>query len=96
MSCYFIAQINIHDPEEYEKYLDGYDEVFGKFKGEVVAVDDSVTLLEGEWPFGRTVVIKFPNQEELEQWYRSPGYQKLVKHRHKASTANIVAVKGRD
>lgn len=96
MSCYFVAQINIHDQQEYDRYLDGYDEVFSSFKGEVVAVDDTVTVLEGQWPYGRTVIIKFPNQKELEQWYRSSAYRELVKHRHRASSANIVAVKGRD
>lgn len=96
MSCYFVAQINIHDQQEYDRYLEGYGEIFASFKGEVVAVDDSVTVLEGQWPYGRTVVIKFPDQEELEKWYRSPQYRELVKHRHKASNANIVAVKGRD
>ena len=30
MSSYFLAQINIKDPEEYEKYLQGYDEIFNK------------------------------------------------------------------
>lgn len=96
MSSYFIAQINIHDPEEYARYLEGYDEIFAKYNGTVVAVDDDVKLLEGEWPYGRTVVIRFPSSEELMAWYESPEYQALAKHRRKASTANIVLVKGRD
>jgi hypothetical protein len=27
VSTYFIAQISIHDPEEYEKYLSGFNEI---------------------------------------------------------------------
>ncbi len=93
MSCYFIAQINIHDREEYQKYLDGYDEIFSKYKGIVVTVDEHPTLLEGEWPFERTVLIHFPNEIEARRWYESPEYQALASHRHRASKANIVLVK---
>ncbi len=50
MSTYFIAQIKIHDPDEYEKYLDGFDEVFSKYDAEVVLVDDNPELLEGIGP----------------------------------------------
>lgn len=93
MSCYFIAQINIYDREEYQKYLDGYDEVFEKFQGSVEAVDEDPTILEGEWPYARTVVIHFPDEEEAKRWYNSSEYQELVKHRHRSSSANIALIK---
>jgi uncharacterized protein (DUF1330 family) len=96
MSCYFVAQIDIHDPDEYDKYLAGYDEVFDKFKGKVVAVDDKVSRLEGEWPIGRTVIIRFPDMAEARRWYDSPEYQALAVHRRNASRANIALVEGRD
>jgi uncharacterized protein (DUF1330 family) len=96
MSCYFIAQINIHDSEKYQEYLDGYDEVFARYKGEVVAVDDDITVLEGKWPFRRTVVIRFPDEAEVRRWYDSDEYQVLAKHRRRASHANIVLVHGGD
>lgn len=94
MSSYFIAQIDIHDSREYERYLAGFDEVFARYQGEVLAVDNSVTLLEGEWPFGRTVIIRFPSDEELLRWYRSAEYRQLARHRREASRANIVMVRG--
>jgi uncharacterized protein (DUF1330 family) len=96
MSSYFIAQINIHGAEEYKKYLAGYDEIFNRFNGKVLAVDDNVKVLEGDWPYGRTVVIRFPSDKELMAWYESPEYQALAKHRQNASAANIVLVNGRD
>ncbi|MFC1483658.1 DUF1330 domain-containing protein [Candidatus Neomarinimicrobiota bacterium] len=95
MSSYFIAQINIHDSRVYDKYLAGYDEVFARYRGEVIAVDNNVTVLEGEWPFGRTVVIRFPNEKELLRWYRSAEYQELARHRRQASKANIVMLTDR-
>ena len=95
MSSYFIAQIKIHDQEEYDKYLAGYDEVFAKYQGKVIVVDDDPTVLEGEWPYTRTVVIRFPNEAEVRRWYDSAEYQKLVQHRHKGSQADVIIVQGR-
>jgi len=93
MSCYFVAQINITDRDEYQKYLDGYDQIFSKYKGIVVAVDEYPAILEGEWPYERTVLIRFPDEEEARRWYESPEYRNLAKHRHRSSNANIVLVK---
>lgn len=93
MSCYIIAQIKIHDRKEYEKYESGFDEIFKKYKGIIVAIDEDPVVLEGDWPYTRTVLIRFPNEEEARRWYESPEYQKLAEHRHRASTGNIVLVR---
>lgn len=95
MDCFFVAQINIEDSDEYQRYLAGYDEVFSKFNGTVLAADDDVEILEGDWPFGRTVIVRFPSPEELLKWYRSPEYEELARHRRNASSANIALVHGR-
>lgn len=96
MSCYFIAQIEIEDNEEYARYLAGYDAIFERYEGVVVAVDDEVETLEGSWPYGRTVLIRFPSKDALNAWYRSAEYQALAEHRRRASRGNLVAVRGRE
>jgi len=93
MSCYVIAQIRIQDKQEYSKYEDGFDEIFGNYKGIVVLVDEEPVILEGDWPYTRTVVIRFPGEDEARRWYDSPEYQKLARHRWNSSEANIVLVK---
>jgi len=93
MSCYLVAQINITDRAEYQKYLDGYDEIFTKYKAIVVAVDECPAVLEGEWPYERTVLIRFSDEEEATRWYESSEYQDLAKHRHRSSEANIVLLR---
>ena len=95
MSCYFVAQISIHDPGEYERYLEGFDEVFEKYDGEVVAVDDHPSVLEGHWDRTRIVLIRFPSEEEARRWYDSPEYQEIVQHRWRASKADVILVTGR-
>jgi uncharacterized protein (DUF1330 family) len=95
MSCYFIAHISINDPETYQKYLDGFDEVFKNYQGQVIMVDDEPSVLEGEWNHTRIVMIRFPDETEARRWYESPEYQELVQYRWQAADADIILTKGR-
>ena len=96
MSVYFIARIKIKDQEEYKLYEDGFDKIFAKYDGRVVAVDNDPAVLEGEWLHTRAVMIRFPGEEEFRRWYESAEYQKLARHRFQASDADVILVKGRD
>ena len=46
MTHFFVAQIKINDPVEYGKYLEHLDDIFSKFKGEYLAIDESPAILE--------------------------------------------------
>ncbi len=96
MACYFVAQIEILDRDAYDRYLDGFDEVFARFDGAVLAVDDEVRTLEGTWPLRRTVLIRFPDEAALLAWYESAEYQRLAAVRRSGSVANIALVHGSD
>lgn len=41
MSCYFIANIRIHDEKEYQKYIEKSGSTFRKYNGEYLAVDNN-------------------------------------------------------
>ncbi len=94
MSHYIIAQIEIVDREEYGKYEAGFTEIFSKFDGSVLSVDEQPKLLEGSWPHTRTVLIEFPSEQSALDWYFSDEYQALAKHRFASSSANIAIIAG--
>jgi uncharacterized protein (DUF1330 family) len=94
MSVYIMASIAVEDWNEYGKYQEGFLDVFVKYKGEILAVSDEPEVIEGEWPFTRAVLLKFPTREDARSWYESPAYQAIAKHRWSASRASIVAVEG--
>ena len=96
MAHYIIAEITIVDREEYSKYEQGFMEIFSQYNGKMLAVDENVHLLEGEWPATRTVIVEFPNKEDALDWYSSEPYQQLAKHRFAASEGNLIIVKGLD
>ncbi|MBN1821630.1 MAG: GNAT family N-acetyltransferase, partial [Prolixibacteraceae bacterium] len=94
MSYYFIANIRINDPEEYQKYLDNSKGELSKFKKEYLVVDDKPEVLEGSWDYTRTVLIRFDSKADFDAWYYSDTYQKILKHRLKAADCDTIVAKG--
>jgi uncharacterized protein (DUF1330 family) len=95
MTAYMIAQINVHDAQEYQKYLAGFLPIFERYEGELLVTSRSETeVIEGEWAFPRTVIMKFPNLEQARCWHEDPDYQALAEHRHRSAQANLVLVEG--
>lgn len=73
LAAYAILQIKVTDPVAYQKYaMAGHLELLDKFNGRLVVIDGDPEVMEGEWPFNRTVVMEFPNKAQALAWYRSP------------------------
>ena len=96
MSHYIVASIAIEDRETYGRYEAGFLEVFAKFEGELVAVSDAPRVVEGEWPYTRAVLLRFPDAAAAERWYASPEYQAIARHRWQASTGSIISFDGNE
>lgn len=94
MTVYAVALIHIHDRDQYSQYEAGFMEIFSKYQGTLLAVDEAPTALEGEWPWTRTVLLEFPDEEKLRAWYDSEEYQALAQHRFAGAQAGIALVKG--
>jgi uncharacterized protein (DUF1330 family) len=94
MSVFVIAEISIRDRETYGRYEEGFMEVFARYEGEVLSVDEAPSVLEGEWQATRSVLLRFPTEKDARAWYESSEYQELARHRFAASTANVILVQG--
>lgn len=95
MSCYFIARIQIHDEAEYARYLAACDDVFARFSGRYLAVDEAPVPLEGQPESGRMVIIEFPDEAAFRHWYDSPEYQAILRHRLRGATCTSSLVRGK-
>ena len=94
MDYYFIAQIRIIDNHEYQKYIDKSGEIFKKYNGEYLSVDNKPIVLEGQWDYTRTVLIKFSSKSDFENWYNSDDYQEILKSRLKGADCDTILIKG--
>jgi uncharacterized protein (DUF1330 family) len=96
MSVYLIAQLQINDRDEYGKYEAGFMDVFSKYDGEILGLDEAPETLEGDWPYTRIVLIRFASADEAKRWYESPEYQTIAQHRFNSASANIIMMQGLD
>jgi len=95
MTVYVVVLIpKITDQKGYGRYGQGWMEIFSQYDGQILAATESPTVIEGDWPYTRTVLLSFPSVDAMNRWYRSPEYQVLVRHRHRSSTSQIAVLPG--
>ena len=92
---YWIAHIDVTDPEGYKDYQADVATPFGKFGGRYLIRGGRGEVMEGRMP-ARTVVVEFPSYEAALACYRSPEYQRSIALRNGKANANIVAIEAFD
>ena len=91
MSAYLIGHITVKNPDKWKTYVEGVRKSLMPFEAEVVFRGKRATVLAGEHPHEQTVVIKFPDQPTLQQWYFSEDYQRLIPNRDEAADVVIIS-----
>lgn len=94
MKAYAIVQETIKDQAMFDTYRSGVVATLEPFGGKFVVRGGRLTIVEGEWPHPRLVVIEFPSRQAAEDWYKSPEYQKVLPLRLKSAAGNFVIVDG--
>ena len=94
MTVFVVAQLSISDREAYGRYEAGFMDIFQKYRGNLLAVDEAPIAVEGEWTATRIVLVSFPDADAFNGWFRSPEYVELAKHRKAGSTGSILQVQG--
>jgi len=77
MAGYLIANYNITNAEEYQKYLAAVGPTIFSQGGEILVAGEGSEVVEGT-PGSVTVVLKFPSKQALRSWYDSAEYQAIV------------------
>jgi uncharacterized protein (DUF1330 family) len=90
--AYFIAHITVDDVDGYRQYEKGFFPVLKPYGARFITYDDNVTVLEGEREGGRTILIEFPSDAVLMEWWNSPEYVELAKLRIASCTTHSVSV----
>ena len=94
MSGFAIFNIEIKKSEEYKEYVDKVKPIAEKYGGEYIVRGGETTIIEGNWTYPRTVVIKFPSYEKALEWYNSEEYQPVKQIRLDNAVANGIIIKG--
>ena len=94
MSGYVIANIDVKKPEAYKEYVSKVKTIVEKFGGEYLVRAGEYKVIDGEWKYSRTVVIKFPTYEKALEWYNSEEYKPVKPIRLKNTVTNGIIIKG--
>lgn len=96
MRAFVVFQENLHDQAKFDAYRKVVLPTLAAFEGRFLARGGEFSILEGSWPFARTVIIEFPSRAAAEGWYASPSYQAILPLRLQSMTCNAVIVDGVD
>lgn len=94
MSAYIIARMRVDDPESYGRYSAQVMKTLEGTGGEFVVRGGEMEVIEGEWPYPRLVVLRFPTREAAKRWYDSPAYAAIRDIRIGASEGDLILVEG--
>lgn len=94
MPGYFIAFVDVTDPEKYKNYTALTPAAIDAHGGAFVVRGGTCAAVEGPEESRRVVVIKFPSVEAAHAFWESPEYARAKQERVGAATMHAMIVEG--
>jgi uncharacterized protein (DUF1330 family) len=94
MKAYWIAHVDVSDPERYQQYTQRAPAAFAAFGGKLLARGGRSEAMEGRATPQRSVVIEFESYEQAVACYRSEQYQAACRYRQGVAQAEVIIVEG--
>ncbi|MEM7563389.1 MAG: DUF1330 domain-containing protein [Pseudomonadota bacterium] len=93
MAGYWIAHVEVSDPDTYGKYAELATEAIAAHGGEFLARASRTVWLEGT-PRARNVVVRFDSVEDAETCYHSDIYQKALQFAKSSAVRDLCIIEG--
>lgn len=90
---YWVARIDVHDPEGYKDYVAAAKPAFERFGARFLARGGQTDAVEGS-SRARNVVIEFPSLRAAQDCYHSADYQAAKAIRQQHAVGEILLVEG--
>jgi uncharacterized protein (DUF1330 family) len=91
--AYWIARVDVHDPETYKLYVETAKPAFERHNAKFLARGGRTEAVQGA-ARGRNVLIEFASMDEALACWNSPEYTRAQEIRSKVSTGEFVLVEG--
>lgn len=91
--AYWIAHVDVNDPQGYEAYRSANAAAFNKYGARFLVRGAAQDLREGQMR-ARCVVVEFDSLEVAQACYDSPEYQAAKALREPVSDADLIIVEG--
>jgi len=93
MAAYLVGHITVKDDGLWQKYMAGVKESLAPFDCKIIFRGQLDKILAGQHDHNLVVVIEYPDQATLDNWYGSEKYQSLIPLRDKAADVVITTYK---
>ena len=93
MAAYIIAEVEVTDPDGYERYKPIVQQTLGRYGGRFLVRGGAAEALEGAAP-KRIVILEFPDAAAARAWYRSEEYAPGLKLRLAAARSRLILAEG--
>lgn len=90
---YWIAHVDVTEPEAYKAYMAADMKPIGEFGGRFLVRGGKSEAPEGKLR-SRSVIIEFPSYEAALACYRSAGYRAAAAHRQGNALFDLVIIEG--
>ena len=90
MTVYVVAQFRYTDKAKYDQYVEKFPEIFAKYNGTLLINNENPTVLEGDWPMSKLVMMSFPSEQDFRDWAMSPEYLEIAKDRRAGSEGVVL------
>ncbi|MBD0704227.1 MAG: DUF1330 domain-containing protein [Pseudomonas rhizophila] len=94
MKAYWIAHVDVTDPDQYSQYTQRAPAAFALYGGRMLARGGRSKAMEGRATPQRSVVIEFDSYEQALACYHSQQYQAAKRYRLDVAKAEVIIVEG--
>lgn len=91
---YWIAHVNITNPERYKDYIAANAAPLKKYGARFLVRNGESQVVRGQLGSRRHVIIEFDSYAIAKACYDSPEYQAAAKIRDEASEAELIIIEG--
>jgi uncharacterized protein (DUF1330 family) len=93
LPAYFIAEVEVIDPEEFKEYASRAADTAARYGGRYIVRGRRTDSLEGEPP-KRIAISTWKSMVDDKRYYESPEYAEIIGIRHRACKSRVFIVEG--
>lgn len=94
MSVYFLADIEVDDPETYHRYVEQARPIVQQHGGRYLIQGGTVTPMSDGWNPARLIMIEFDTVAALGACFDSPEYRAIAPLREQSTRSRAIIVEG--
>jgi uncharacterized protein (DUF1330 family) len=92
MTSFFLAEIEVLDPEKYQEYVDRASQIVRSYGGKYVFRSDNITPASGDWTPDKLVLIRFESETGMHKCFASKEYLEIRHLREQSTKSRAVII----